>query len=50
MRKKYISPFVEFVRITGDALAGSTERKTENGSKNINDFNGYSDDYSDWIF
>lgn len=48
MTKIYEAPFVEFIRITGDALNGSTEQKTDNNTKGIQYFFDDSDDFESW--
>ncbi|MBR2109335.1 MAG: hypothetical protein IJ932_05250 [Ruminococcus sp.] len=50
MKKSYIHPFVEFIRITADALTGSNPKSDDNNSREINDFKDFSDDYTDWVF
>ena len=48
MKKSYVCPYVEYIRITADALSGSNPRGDDNNSQQINDFKDFSDDYTDW--
>ena len=50
MKKTYEHPYVEFIRITSDALVGSNPQGVDNNIQEINEFKDFSDDYSDWIF
>ena len=48
MEKPYVTPSVEFIRITGDALTGSNEEKADSQTRNIMFFMDDSDDFSGW--
>ena len=50
MKKSYVRPYVEFIRITADALSGSNPHSDDNNSQEINEFKDFSDDYTDWVF
>lgn len=50
MKKPYVCPYVEFIRITADALSGSNPQSDDNNSQEINDFKDFSNDYTDWVF